>query len=90
VAELDELCLVILTILISLPTLLFCNVLFLELKELIFSYKEAYSTPILPFDILAERPPQQKFELVSSHITAFSSKLKPFMILMFELLYLWC
>ncbi|KAM0900048.1 hypothetical protein ACQ4PT_020900 [Festuca glaucescens] len=25
--------------------------------------QEAYSTPILPFDILAERPPQQKFEL---------------------------
>ncbi|KAM0881600.1 hypothetical protein ACQ4PT_032844 [Festuca glaucescens] len=26
--------------------------------------QEAYSTPVLPFDILAERPPQQKFELV--------------------------
>lgn len=25
--------------------------------------QEAYSTPVLPFDILAERPPQQKFEL---------------------------
>ncbi|KAL6865168.1 hypothetical protein ACP4OV_016319 [Aristida adscensionis] len=27
--------------------------------------QEAYSTPILPLDILAERPPQQKFQLLS-------------------------
>uniref|UniRef100_A0ACD5ZGC4 Uncharacterized protein n=1 Tax=Avena sativa TaxID=4498 RepID=A0ACD5ZGC4_AVESA len=30
--------------------------------------QEAYSTPVLPFDILAEIPPQQKFELVSNRI----------------------
>ncbi|KAJ6371570.1 hypothetical protein OIU77_001974 [Salix suchowensis] len=27
--------------------------------------QEAYSTPILPLDVLAEKPPVQKFELVS-------------------------
>ncbi|KQK08146.1 hypothetical protein BRADI_2g39960v3 [Brachypodium distachyon] len=28
--------------------------------------QEAYSTPVLPFDILADRPPQKKFELVKT------------------------
>jgi translocon-associated protein subunit beta len=28
--------------------------------------KEAYSTPILALDVLAERPPEKKFEWVSN------------------------
>ena len=34
--------------------------------------KEAYSTPIFPLDILAERPPVKKFEWVSNHSAALN------------------
>ncbi|ONM33255.1 translocon-associated protein beta (TRAPB) family protein [Zea mays] len=32
----------------------------------IITYREAYSTPIFPLDILAERPPEKKFEWVKA------------------------
>ncbi|XP_062179875.1 uncharacterized protein LOC133884465 [Phragmites australis] len=35
--------------------------------------QEAYSTPILPLDILAERPPQQKFELAKRFVGKYGS-----------------
>lgn len=56
-----------------------CVVLFLcclsdEISfDLISKFKEAYSTPILPLDILAERPPEKKFEWVSKfHVIPLS------------------
>ncbi|KAM5582095.1 translocon-associated protein subunit beta [Rosa sericea] len=33
--------------------------------------QEAYSTPILPLDVLADRPPEKKFEWVSRKAAAF-------------------
>ncbi|XP_066166661.1 uncharacterized protein [Oryza sativa Japonica Group] len=39
---------------------------------------QAYSTPMFPLDILAERPPQQKFELVSYLIPFAFIKSKTF------------
>ncbi|KAG6741579.1 hypothetical protein POTOM_054844 [Populus tomentosa] len=35
--------------------------------------QEAYSTPILPLDVLAEKPPVQKLELVTTTVTAATS-----------------
>ncbi|KAG9455621.1 hypothetical protein H6P81_000129 [Aristolochia fimbriata] len=35
--------------------------------------QEAYSTPILPLDILAERPPEKKFEIVKRLLAKYGS-----------------
>lgn len=35
--------------------------------------QEAYSTPILPLDILAERPPEKKFELAKKLVAKYGS-----------------
>ncbi|MCQ6513030.1 hypothetical protein NPN18_25005, partial [Vibrio parahaemolyticus] len=35
--------------------------------------QEAYSTPMFPLDILAERPPQQKFELAKRLVGKYGS-----------------
>ncbi|KAJ6371576.1 hypothetical protein OIU77_001980 [Salix suchowensis] len=35
--------------------------------------QEAYSTPILPLDVLAEKPPVQKFELAKKLLAKYGS-----------------
>ncbi|XBI62158.1 hypothetical protein VPH35_042828 [Triticum aestivum] len=48
--------------------------------------QEAYSTPILPLDILAERPPVKKFEWVSDHVHFHSGNIS-LVILIFSMLF---
>jgi hypothetical protein len=43
---------------------------YLVKSNVLYLFKEAYSTPIFPLDILAERLPEKKFEWVSNHAIA--------------------
>ncbi|TVU49663.1 hypothetical protein EJB05_00987 [Eragrostis curvula] len=51
--------------------------------------QEAYSTPIFPLDILAERAPEKKFEWVINRAIALHPTLSFFQLLIFDLCF-WC